>query len=70
MENTFEAIFQKWISDELDRREGRNTLTPLNTFCQKRNLSRTTMWRGEKQGRWKLTRIGKKIYVDESQFTK
>lgn len=43
-------------------------LLPLEDFCKQKKISRITVWRAEKRGQIKLTRIGKRIFVDLSQF--
>jgi predicted DNA-binding transcriptional regulator AlpA len=43
-------------------------ILPLNEFCEKKNISRATVWRAEKRGEIKLTRIGRRIFVNLQQF--
>lgn len=67
---SLEQTIRNMISEELDKRQQSDNLIPMSEFCAKKNLSRTTIWRNEKQGEIKLTRIGRKIFIDQSQFTK
>lgn len=43
-------------------------LTPVPEFCKQVGIDRKTLWRAEKQGKLKLTRIGDRTFVDTNQF--
>jgi len=63
-----EESIRQIISEELDKRNQVDNLVPLAQFCKEKNLNRVTLWRAEKEGRIQLSRIGKKIFVNQSQF--
>lgn len=65
-----EQSIRKIICEELDKRQQGNDLIPLADFCKSKNINRVTIWRHEKEGRIKLDRIGKKVFVNSSQFLK
>ena len=56
------------INAELDRRAAATELVPMDLFCQQKKISRVTMWRKEKEGTVKVIRIGKKLFVNPTQF--
>jgi hypothetical protein len=62
IEDTIRTI----VVEELAKQAG-TAITPLADFCEKKNISRVTIWRAEKSGKLKLKRIGRKVFVDESQ---
>jgi len=61
IEETIRAIVQ----DELNKREVTPQLIPAQQFCQEKGLSRATLWRAEKEGKVKLFRIGRRIFIDQ-----
>lgn len=63
-----EESIRKIVVDELDKRQSPSELIPVSEFCKKQKLSRVTVWRAEKEGRIKLDRIGKKVFVNQAQF--
>ena len=65
-----EQSIRQIVCEELDKRTQTDTLIPLAQFCKEKNLNRVTVWRAEKEGRIKLDRIGKKIFVNQTQFHK
>lgn len=44
-------------------------LEPINKFCKDVGMSRTTLWRLEKEGKIKLHRIGCRVFVDRADLT-
>ncbi len=64
IEETIRAI----VTDELDKREHKKDLVPVSTFCKAHNLSRITVWRQERQGKLKVVRIGRKVFIQPNQF--
>lgn len=67
MLTTIEDHFRAIAQQVLDARPPVE-LVPLEDFCKQKRISRITVWRAEKKGQIKLTRIGKRIFVDLSQF--
>jgi len=43
-------------------------LKPISYFMKKYHVDRSTIWRWEKEGKVKLTRLGRKVYAKESDF--
>lgn len=43
-------------------------LIPVQKFASSHNLSMTTIWRQEKAGAIKITRVGRKRFVNLNQF--
>lgn len=64
---SLEESIRKFIAEELDRQPV-NDLQPVAKFCESKNISRVTVWRAEKEGKIKLTRIGRKVFVNLNQF--
>lgn len=62
-----ENIIQEMVSRELAKHQS-NELIPISEFCRQAKVSRITLWRQEKQGMIKLTRIGRKVFVNPQQF--
>jgi 3,4-dihydroxy-2-butanone 4-phosphate synthase len=65
---TIEETIRQIVIQELQNREGSNDLVPVAEFCQKKNISRVTLWRAEKSGKLNLKRIGKKVFVSANQI--
>lgn len=63
-----EESIKQMISDELDKRQVNVELTPISIFCERNNISRTTLWRAEKAGRLQTYRIGRRVFVKGNQF--
>lgn len=56
---------------EQDARENladKEELRPLEYWCDKLNVSRSTLWRWEQQGKVMPTRLGGKVYYKASDF--
>ena len=64
----FEKSIRQIVSEELDRRSPAVSLQPVAKFCKEHDLNRVTVWRGEKEGRWKVVRIGRKCFINPGQF--
>ena len=60
-------VIREMIVQELDKIKTPN-LIPINQFCKEKGVSRVTLWRAEKQGRIRLSRIGRKIFVDQESI--
>ncbi|UYN88140.1 MAG: hypothetical protein KIT51_07815 [Cyclobacteriaceae bacterium] len=65
---SLEENIRKIVAEEIQKAGKQSDLVPLAEFCKEKNLSRVTVWRAEKQGKMKLTRIGKKVFVSPQQF--
>jgi hypothetical protein len=63
-----EENIRKIVADELDKRQQQVEFIPVADFCKSRKISRITIWRAEKEGKIKLSRIGKKIFINPNQF--
>lgn len=62
-----EDHIRKIVVDELSKRQPPE-LVSISQFCKTKNVSRVTVWRAERAGRLKLTRIGRKVFVKTDQF--
>lgn len=65
---SIDEIIRKIVIEELDKRQRKSELIPVAEFCASKKISRVTIWRAEKSGQIKLTRIGKSIFIDTNQF--
>ncbi len=65
-----EESIRQIVSEELDKRDQSSKLTPQDQFCKEKNLSRTTVWRARRSGQLETVTIGRKVFVNESQFGK
>jgi len=65
-----EETFRRIANEEFDKRSQVASLTPLERFCEEKNLSRTSVWRAEKKGTIQNARTGRKVFVNEAQFKK
>lgn len=65
---TLDETIRMMINEELDKRERKTDLVRISDFCKSKNISRTTLWRAEKEGRLTMTRIGKKVFINMNQF--
>jgi 3,4-dihydroxy-2-butanone 4-phosphate synthase len=65
---TIEETIRLIVVQELEKREGSNDLVPVAEFCEKKNISRITLWRAEKSGKLNLKRIGRKVFVNANQI--
>lgn len=66
---TIDEIVRKIINDELDKHQRKSEIVPVADFCKAKKISRVTIWRAEKNGQIKLTRIGKSVFIDINQFS-
>lgn len=64
---SLEENIRKMIADEMGRAKSVE-LVPVDEFCEQKEISRTTLWRSEKRGQIKLVRIGRRVFIDVSQF--
>jgi hypothetical protein len=64
-----EESIRKIVTEELDKRQSQGDIVPLEEFCRTKGISRVTVWRAERSGKLKLTRIGTKVFVNKSQFS-
>lgn len=55
------------VIDELSKRQPEE-LVSIEEFCKRQKISRTTLWRAEKEGKVKLARIGKRVFINTHQF--
>lgn len=63
-----EESIRQIVSDEIGKQLQAANLIPIADFCKSKNINRVTLWRHEKEGRIKLDRIGKKVFVNQAQF--
>jgi hypothetical protein len=66
--NNIEESIRTIVVEELAKLGAGNKMVPVAEFCRKHGISRVTIWRAEKEGRLKVTRIGKKVFVNPNQF--
>jgi hypothetical protein len=64
---SIEDQIQKIVNECVSSRHAVN-LVEASDFCQKKNISRVTLWRAEKRGEVKLTRIGRRVFINLDQF--
>lgn len=64
---SLEESFQKFIADQLSKRQPEE-LKSVPDFCKEKKISRVTLWRAEKRGEVKLTRIGRRVFINTNQF--
>lgn len=69
MEDNFETLIRKIVHDELSKRADTD-LVSITKFCKDKDISRVTLWRAEKDGKVKLTRIGKRVFLNPNQFVR
>ena len=68
MEANFETLIRQIVHEELSKRSDETELVSVPEFCRKHAISRVTLWRAEKEGRVKVTRIGKRVFLNPNQF--
>ncbi len=54
---------RKIVVEELEKRLTPE-LIPVPEYCRKNNIHRSTVWRAEKEGKVKLYRVGKKVFIN------
>lgn len=66
---SLEETIREIARDEYSKlqQDGGN-LMPADEFCEKKDISYVTLWRAEKRGEIKLTRIGKRVFINTNQF--
>lgn len=64
---SLEENIRKIVVDELSKRQPEE-LQSISEFCKSKDISRITVWRAEKEGKVKLTRIGRKVFINPRQF--
>ena len=60
-------LIRKIIIEELGNRE-QNNLIHQSDFCKNNNISRTTIWRMQKEGKLKIIKLGRKVFIQTNQF--
>lgn len=58
-----EETIRTMITVELDKRDQKNQIIPVQKFCEQHDISRTTVWRAIKDGRMQAVNIGKKVFI-------
>lgn len=67
--DAIEATIRSVVADELAKLTNREPkLVPLNDFSKEKKVTRVSLWRWEKSGQIKMTRIGKRVFIDMNQF--
>lgn len=71
-EKTITEVLRAILKEELNSIAASNApqLVSLKKFLADSSMSRTTVWRAEKEGKIKLSRVGRRILVDLNQFKK
>lgn len=64
---SLEESIRKIVVDELSKHQPEE-LQSISEFCKAKKISRITLWRAEKEGRIKLVRIGRKVFINPGQF--
>ena len=64
---SLEENIRKIVVDELSKRQPEE-LQSISEFCRTKKISRVTIWREAKKGNLKLTRIGRKVFINPRQF--
>lgn len=65
---SIEEHIRKIVAEELVKLQQKVELVPIAEFCKAKKISRGTLWRAEKEGRVKLTRIGARVFINQEQF--
>lgn len=65
---SLEETIREIVRDEFLKLQRSDNLVSLKDFCSQKRLSRVTIWRMEKQGKIKLTRMGTRIFINTNQF--
>lgn len=63
-----EETIQHMITEELDRREKSTAMVSVEQFCKEHKISRTTLWRAEREGKLQTSRIGRRVFIKTNQF--
>ena len=63
-----EESIRKIVVEEIDKRQQKDEYVPIAEFLQSKKLSRLTIRRQELEGKVKLIRIGKRVFINPSQF--
>lgn len=66
--SAIEETIRQIVADELNKHHQREELQSISEFCKAKKISRITVWRAEKEGRLKLVRIGRKVFINPGQF--
>lgn len=69
LEENIRNILSDLLREELHKLHRSDDLIPLAEFCRQKGISRTTLWRQERQGRLQTVRIGRRIFINSSQFS-
>ncbi|MFZ2904601.1 MAG: hypothetical protein WAZ98_00230 [Cyclobacteriaceae bacterium] len=59
----FEETIREMITAELEKRDQKNQIVPVQKFCEQHDISRTTVWRAIKNGRIQASYIGKRVFI-------
>jgi hypothetical protein len=70
MNISLEDNIRRIVDEQLDKRHLKDELIPVREFCEKHDVSRVTLWRAEREGKLQTTRIGRKVFINSSQFQK
>lgn len=65
---TLDEHIRKIVAEELAKHQSSADIVPVAEFCKVKNIHRNTVWRAEKEGRIKLIRLGKKVFINPQQF--
>jgi hypothetical protein len=65
---SLEESIRKIVGEEIRKAGNQPEFVPLADFCREKKISRVTVWRQEKLGTIKLSRIGRRIFVNTNQL--
>jgi predicted DNA-binding transcriptional regulator AlpA len=68
LEENLRKIVSDLLREELDKLHRSDDLIPVSEFCRQKGLSRTTIWRQERQGQLRIVRIGRRLFINSAQF--
>lgn len=63
-----EQTIREIAREEYNKLQSGGDLVPADEWCERKGISYTTLWRSEKRGQIKLTRLGKRVFINTNQF--
>ena len=69
--DSFEASIRKIVAQVVDERlQSQPKFKSITETCEALGVSRTSLWRGIKTGKIKVTEVGNRKVIDLNQFSK
>jgi len=64
---SIEETIRQIVTAEIQK-QNKGHILSVSEFCKVNKISRVTLWRAEKEGKLKIARIGKRIFIDTNQL--